>query len=623
MASGTQRENEFRRVLSGLTSSGADWHGLVMGALDAAIAQTGATAAGVFTPGARDEEGGGSVDLVALRGEGARADDAWLRAAAAAIPLVLARDDSAVAPAGRGDDGAGYVILAPIALREGARAVLAVLVRGVDRVGAEEQRDCVMLASAVLTAADLRSAGEAHAGEAARLAAVMDVAGVVAGAVRFREATIALCNTLAARFGCERVTLGWVRAHQAQTIAMSHADKVVRRLPLVRDIEGAMEEALDQDEDVVFPAGAGSRTITRGAEQLSAAHGPVAVVSMPLRVSERGGVLVGAVTLERSADRAWAAAEVGALRMTLDLAAPMLLHHKRDDAWLGARMLESARRTAGAVVGPRHTIAKLAALVAVVGLAALVLIRVDHTVPASFAFSSPGQRVISVPFDAVLLEAPVMAGDEITAGRTVLARFETTDLRLEAASIRAERAAQERQATSARRGGDATTAAIHEAMVEEADARLALIDARIEGSTVLAPIDGVVLWGMPERLIGARLGQGDELYRVAPSLEAGGMLAEVRVPQRFVSTLEVGQRVRLAPAAYPDRHVEAVVERIAPAADENDPEGRFVMMARVAGAEDWMRSGMSGEARVAAGRRSLLSAWTSDLVDWVRLRLWL
>lgn len=52
MASGTQRENEFRRVLSGLTSSGADWHGLVMGALDAAIAQTGAAAAGVFTPGA-------------------------------------------------------------------------------------------------------------------------------------------------------------------------------------------------------------------------------------------------------------------------------------------------------------------------------------------------------------------------------------------------------------------------------------------------------------------------------------------------------------------------------------------------------------------------------------------
>lgn len=637
MPARTHDTQGIRSVLSALTAPGADWHALVLGALDAGLGLTGAGAAAVFTPGEHRGVGGdgggaegGSADLVALRGERAQTTDAWLRAAAAAIPVVLSRNDTAVVAASAREADSGFVVLGPIALRDGARAVLALHLPDADRITAEEQRERAMLIAAVMTGADLRAAGEARSNELTRLSAAMGVVRAASDAARFKGAAIALCNTLASELDCDRVTLGWVRAHQARTIAMSHADKVVRRLPLLRDIEGAMEEALDQDEDVVFsPSSAApmSGTITRAAERLSAGHGGSSVAVMPLRVGGERGALVGALTLERGGDRAWTAVELASVRAVADLSAPMLLRHRRDDAWVGAKLLESLRRTGAVVVGPRHTIAKLVALGCVALLAALVFVRMDYTVPASFVFQAEGQRVVAAPVDAVLLEASLAPGDAVVAGQTVMARFDTTDLLLEAAAVRAERAAQERQAVSARRSGDATTAAIHDALADEAAARLALVESRIRASTVLSPLTGVVLSGTPEQFAGALLSQGEPLYRVAPGGAEGGMRAEVLVPQRFAVGLEEGQIVRLASSAYPDRRVDAVVERIAPAAEEVDGRGgsevRFRVIARVDEPREWMRSGMGGEARLTVGRRSLLSAWTSDLVDWVRLKLWL
>lgn len=614
----------IRRALAAVAAPNANWHALVLQALDASLAHTGSLAAAIFTPGQSD--GGASpVDLVALRGD-SEPTDTWLRVAAASIPTVLSRRDTAVVPADSSPVPARYIILAPIPLRDGAFAVLALLSRDDDRLTAEEHRERALLAAATLTAADLRAAFESRGAELTRLAAAVDVVRTAADAERFKQAAIALCNTLATTLNCDRVTLGWVRAHQARVIAMSHTDKIVRRLPLLRDIESAMEEALDQDEEVSHPAAPDSRTINRAAEQLSSQHGPLNVLTLPLRkgptdgASGGGASLVGALTLERSPDAPWTGPEAAALRLIADLAAPMLLHHKRDDAWLGAKAVVSLRRTVALALGPRHTIAKLVALVGTLALAALVFIRVDHTVPASFVFDAPHQRVIAAPFDAVLADAPLRAGDAIEADTTILARFDTSELRLEAAAVRAELAAQERQAASARRTGDATAAAIHDAMAQEAAARLALIDARINDSVITAPITGIILVGAPETLAGARLRQGDVLYRVAP---AGGMLAEAMVPQRYAASLAVGQAVTLAPTAFPDRRVRAVIERIAPAAEDRQGQRFFRVTAALDEPAPWMRPGMEGEARLAVDRRSLLSSWTSDIVDWVRLRLWI
>ena len=67
------------------------------------------------------------------------------------------------------------------------------------------------------------------------------------------------------------------------------------------------------------------------------------------------------------------------------------------------------------------------------------------------------------------------------------------------------------------------------------------------------------------------------------------------------------------------------IERLEPVARVK-PEGNvFVLRARITnpGGEIWWRPGMSGIAKVDAGRKRILWLLTHRLVDFIRLKFWL
>ncbi|MFC1766428.1 hypothetical protein ACFL6U_30660, partial [Planctomycetota bacterium] len=73
---------------------------------------------------------------------------------------------------------------------------------------------------------------------------------------RFLAAAMALCNELAATWGCERVSIGLLKGRYVRLKATSHSAHFSRKMQIVQDIESAMEECLDQDVEVVHPASA-------------------------------------------------------------------------------------------------------------------------------------------------------------------------------------------------------------------------------------------------------------------------------------------------------------------------------------------------------------------------------
>ena len=65
---------------------------------------------------------------------------------------------------------------------------------------------------------------------------------------RFIAAAMTFCNELAARFQCQRVSLGWLDGNYVRVKAISHMEKFEKKMDAVQNLEAAMEETLDQDQ---------------------------------------------------------------------------------------------------------------------------------------------------------------------------------------------------------------------------------------------------------------------------------------------------------------------------------------------------------------------------------------
>src|SRR5204862_7276270 len=94
---------------------------------------------------------------------------------------------------------------------------------------------------------------------------------------RFQEAATAVVTELAGVFGCERVSVGFLKGRHVRLAALSNSAVFGKKANLVRAIETAMEEAVDQQAIVAFPSSEGQDHVVRAHEALSREHGQNAV----------------------------------------------------------------------------------------------------------------------------------------------------------------------------------------------------------------------------------------------------------------------------------------------------------------------------------------------------------
>jgi len=82
-------------------------------------------------------------------------------------------------------------------------------------------------------------------------------------------------------------------------------------------------------------------------------------------------------------------------------------------------------------------------------------------------------------------------------------------------------------------------------------------------------------------------------------------------------------RGEMALASRPQERFPLRVTRVEPVAVAKDKKNVFMVKAAFSGErQDWWRPGMSGVARIAAGKRSILWILTHRTIDFLRLRLW-
>ena len=76
--------------------------------------------------------------------------------------------------------------------------------------------------------------------------------------------------------------------------------------------------------------------------------------------------------------------------------------------------------------------------------------------------------------------------------------------------------------------------------------------------------------------------------------------------------------------SQPEHPFAVTVEKMIPLAEVDQREGNvFVLKARFNdGAQPWWRPGMSGVARIDAGRRTIAWLLTHRMIDFIRMHLW-
>ncbi|MHC4171820.1 MAG: HlyD family efflux transporter periplasmic adaptor subunit [Planctomycetota bacterium] len=545
---------------------------------------------------------------------------AWLNESTTSVREAISSDATIVkplpAPDGEGR-GTSHILFVPLKMPEIGQAVEAFVITTTDRSAIETSREQLELTAKLFSISYTRSPLQKTQAGLARLHRAMETLSAINQQNRFTSTAMTLCNEVASQWQSERVSIGFLKGRYVQLRAMSHTEDFSRKMKIIQDIESAMEECLDQDCEVLYPPSQEATYISRAAGQLSRQHGPLAVLSLPLR---QDGEVRAVLTLERPAGRSFSIEEVEAIRLTCELCTARLLSLYEHDRWIGAKAAARARSVLAAVVGPRHTWKKILAILILGAILLVTFGKGQFRAEAPFMLEATYQQVVCASFDGYIKSVNVEIGDMVKGDQTTLAELDTAELRLELAAAKAEKAGYLKQFAAAMRDGETAQAQIAQANSDKVEAQIDLLNYLIDQGKIVSPISGTVVEGDLKRQIGAPVKKGDVLFEVTP-LES--LRAELLVPEDQIFDIAVDQEGYLATVSYPAQRIKFVVERVNPMAEVVNDRNVFKVRVRLLETRPWMRPGMEGVAKISIGERPYIWIWTRRIVNWLRMKFWL
>jgi len=476
-----------------------------------------------------------------------------------------------------------HLIMIPLTRGQSVRGVAVYVVEARNAGELSAARERLELSISLLSLYEMRLAMQRRSVDLRRLRVAMDTLSAVNETDKFAGSGMALCNELASRWQCERVSLGFLKGRYVHLKALSHTEKFSRKMVLVQALEAAMEECLDQDVEVVHPAPADATYVSRAAAELSLKHGPSAIAAIPIR---RGGEPVGVLLTERHPDSPMTAEELETLRLTMDLSTPRLVDLYERDRWFGARAAKGVRKMLPAVIGPKYTWWKVAGVAVALAVLVLAFGRGEFHAEGSFAFQAAERQVVNAPFDGYIQSVAVEENDRVVKDKTVLATLRTDELLMQLGKALADLRDAQAERDLAARDQKPSEAKAGEAKVRGVQFTIQQLQRRIREARIVATRTGVIVEDNDlRRRIGKSVKMGEPLFQIADTTE---LEAEVAIPEDEIAgvrdgtgpaadgkgfeTASVGE---LASTTYPDRKIGFTVTRVNPVAELVDNQNVF------------------------------------------------
>lgn len=448
-------------------------------------------------------------------------------------------------------------------------------------------------------------------------ASTLDLLVILGQYTKFKAASLALVNELASRFGAASAVLGWKEGNYIRVKAISQMDHFEKKMDRIRYLESAMEEALDQDDEIVLPAPVDTLRISRDHEILSKEEGMLYLVSVPVRIQDKP---VAVLHLQRM-DRPFTEQEIRALWIAAEQVARPLHELKRTDRWFGARAANAVSEWAQKQYSIDHIWKKVGVITAAIALGVLFFGRITYRVEATFIVRTHQQALLPAPFDGYIQSVYSQIGDAVKTG-AVLIQLDDAQLQLERAShfadMRRYRAEAENN-QSQQRWANMRVALAQE---QQSSAALQLTEHKISAAAIRAPFDSVIVEDARlKEKIGSPVKEGEILMRLA---RAEDLYLEISVDERDIHEISTPASGEIAFASQPSLKFPMDVLRVDPVAVPKDKLNVFLVRADFSEhPEEWFRPGMTGVAKIEVGPRTFFWILTHRLVDFIQLKLWL
>jgi len=315
---------------------------------------------------------------------------------------------------------------------------------------------------------------------------------------------------------------------------MSHSATFGREMNLVRLLEEAMDEAVDQECPVTFPHHQEDTLITRAHEELARQQGSPEICTIPIPVQ---GEFFAVFTLERAQGQPFEQSELDFCETLGGVVCPTLLLKREHERWLivkaGYALIEQMTK----LLGPSHLVLKTWMLALTMVVAFFSFATGEYRIATDSIIEGDAQRAVVAPFNGDIADAEVRAGDVVESG-ALLASLEDKDLKLERVQLVQQRAQYIREQREAVAEHKRAKIRILSAQIRQADAQLRLVDEQLARTRLHAPFDGILVSGDLSQSLGAPVQRGDLLFEIAP---LGQYRVILEVDERDISEVSVGQ----------------------------------------------------------------------------------
>ncbi len=263
-----------------------------------------------------------------------------------------------------------------------------------------------------------------------------------------------------------------------------------------------------------------------------------------------------------------------------------------------------------------RSILTVVALLLVAG--AMTIVSGTYRVTADASLEGKIQRPVVAPFDGYIAAAHARAGEMVAVG-DVIAELDTEELLLQRQRHAAQMNEYDRQYRKALSTRDQTQAHIFKSQVSQAEAQLNLVEKKIQRSTLVSKLDGIIITGDLSRSLGAPVKTGDVLFEVAP-LDEYRLI--VSVDEKQVVDVKPGLTGALTLKALPEKKLPFVVHKVSPVFAKDENGIAYRVEARLVEHHPGLRPGMEGIAKIEIDKRSFAWIYLHELFDLIRLWAW-
>ena len=440
-----------------------------------------------------------------------------------------------------------------------------------------------------------------------------------------KHSYLLIANQFASLFNASQVSLGQLKNNRIKLQAVSGRHHYNAQSEWADMIENLMEECLDQ----VSPLLANSTT-TDATEHATTESELILVQHQAYqRLYDNPHLLTLAFThanesfaficLERK-DSSWSATDIDCSKGLIEAVSGSLYNNTQKYAPLLPRLSRKFESKVNQFVRIEKLWAKLFGVTLLATFILCCVIKVPYRITGNFVIEAENQTQISALRDGTLQEVFIREGDQVEAGE-ILAKLDDIDLRLQQAELNADHARAKAQMEAAMSIGEFAQARIAEAEVSSIEAQLEWTEINIQAGQIFASSSGILLADEElSRRIGSPIRKGEVLLVLALPQS---WQAVIEIDEAEINHLPQNSRGEIAFVSRPSESLEDSVTRTETMARSRPSGSIFRVFSEIEQQQEiWWKPGMTGVAKLDAGKHTLMWIWTHRLVDWLRLKLW-